>query len=158
MTSMPTDLVLTAAGTDDLDAVMAVMDAAFDPRFGEAWTRAQVSSLIVLPHTRLCLARCGGAPAGFYAARFAAGESELMLLAVDPAARRAGIGRALLDDWWRWASELGAEDYFLEMRADNAALHLYVSFGFAECGRRADYYVGKDGVKRDAITMRYCTQ
>ena len=32
----------TAALRDDLDAVMAVMDAAFGDRFGEAWTRSQL--------------------------------------------------------------------------------------------------------------------
>ena len=48
----------------------------------------------------------------------------------------------------------GAEEFFLEMRSDNDAVHLYESAGFSECGRRPHYYRGGDGVVRDAITMR----
>jgi ribosomal-protein-alanine N-acetyltransferase len=60
----------------------------------------------------------------------------------------------LMDDWMAWAKEEGAEEYFLEMRADNDAVHLYERTGFSECGRRPAYYRGGDGVVRDAITMR----
>jgi len=59
-----------------------------------------------------------------------------------------------MSDWQNWASGEGAEDYFLEMRADNDAIHLYRASGFTECGRRPAYYRGRDGVMRDAITMR----
>src|SRR3546814_9798025 len=50
--------------------------------------------------------------------------------------RGRGIGRLLIDDWRAWAAEQGAEDYFLEMRADNDAVRLYERAGFTECGRR----------------------
>ena len=88
------------------------------------------------------------------AARIAGPESELLLLAVDPVRRGSGVGAALMDDWQAWAKAAGAEDFFLEMRADNDAIHLYRSVGFSECGRRPAYYRGGDGVIRDAITMR----
>ena len=81
-------------------------------------------------------------------------ESELLLLAVDPGWRGRGVGRMLMNDWMAWAKEEGAEEYFLEMRADNDAVHLYERTGFSECGRRPSYYRGGDGVVRDAITMR----
>ena len=42
--------------TDDLDRIMAVMEAAFDPAFGEAWTRRQVGDARVLPNTHYLLA------------------------------------------------------------------------------------------------------
>lgn len=148
---------LVPATADDLDGLMAVMEAAFDSRFGEAWTRAQVASLIVLPGTRLCFAEVGGRAVGFYIARRAGPESELLLLAVNPAVRSRGIGAVLLHDWTHWGETVGVTDYFLEMRADNSARSLYEKVGFAECGRRRDYYVGKDGIKRDAVTMRRST-
>jgi [ribosomal protein S18]-alanine N-acetyltransferase len=151
----PQSLTLMTATSDNLDAMMAVMDAAFDPRFGEAWTGKQLASLMAMPGTRLCLAMQGERPVGFYAARSIAGESELMLLAVVPAVRRGGIGQRLLDDWHQWGEDRGVTEYFLEMRSDNPARHLYLRHGFLECGRRSEYYLGKDGVKRDAITMRY---
>lgn len=150
----PSSLLLTTATADDLDAIMAVMNAAFDPNYGEAWTRAQLASLFVLPRTRLCVAQRGAATAGFFAARCAGPESELLLLAVDPAQRRTGIGGHLLSNWLQWGDDNGISDYFLEMRADNPARTLYEQSGFAECGRRRDYYLGLDGIKRDAITMR----
>ena len=150
----PVPVTLIAATAGDLEAVMAVMGAAFDPRFGEAWTRAQLASLFVIPGTRVGMAWHADRVAGFYAARRAGPESELMLLAVDPAVRRAGIGRRLLGDWRLWGQGCGVIDYFLEMRADNPARHLYERGGFVECGRRREYYVGLDGIKRDAITMR----
>ncbi|WOF45479.1 GNAT family N-acetyltransferase [Sphingopyxis indica] len=133
---------------------MRVMEAAFDPAYGEAWSTAQLATLFALSTARVCLAWDGEVPCGFSAARIAGPESELLLLAVDPAWRGRGVGRRLLDDWMRWAANKGVNEYFLEMRADNEAVHLYETAGFAECGRRRQYYRGRDGVVRDAITMR----
>lgn len=143
------------AGPDDLEAIMRVMATAFDPRFGEAWTQGQMRTLFGLPGTRLCAVTLHGTVAGFYAARIAGPESELLLLAVDPAARRQSIGSNLLNHWQNWAKSAGANEYFLEMRADNPARSLYERFGFVECGRRFNYYTGQDGVLRDAVTMRH---
>lgn len=145
---------LATARVGDLAAVMRVMDAAFEPAYGEAWSGAQLLTLFALPSARICLAWDGELACGFSAARIAGPESELLLLAVDPHFRGRGIGALLMDDWRAWATEQGAEDYFLEMRADNDAVHLYESVGFSECGRRPAYYRGNDGVVRDAITMR----
>lgn len=145
---------LATARVGDLAAVMRVMDAAFDPAYGEAWSGAQLLTLFALPSSRVGLAWEDDRPCGFYAARVAGPESELLLLAVDPADRGRGIGARLMKDWQDWAGTQGADDYFLEMRADNSAVHLYTRAGFSECGRRPAYYRGGDGVLRDAITMR----
>lgn len=145
---------LATARVGDLAAAMRVMDAAFLPAYGEAWSGAQLLTLFALPSARVCLAWDGEQACGFSAARIAGPESELLLLAVDPLFRGRGIGALLMDDWQNWAAEQGADDYFLEMRADNDAVHLYGQAGFSECGRRPAYYRGNDGVVRDAITMR----
>jgi ribosomal-protein-alanine N-acetyltransferase len=142
------------ARVSDIGAVMDVMEAAFDPAYGEAWSAAQLLTLFALPSARVCLAREGDRPCGFSAARVAGPESELLLLAVNPLWRGRGVGRRLIDDWQAWAAREGAEDYFLEMRADNSAARLYREAGFSECGRRPACYRGGDGVIRDAITMR----
>jgi len=146
---------LERARVGDVAAVMRVMEAAFDPAYGEAWSTAQLLTLFALPSARVVIAWDGEAPCGFSAVRIAGPESELLLLAVDPARRGQGIGRRLLADWQGWAAAEGAQDFFLEMRADNDAIHLYRRAGFAECGRRAAYYRGGDGKMRDAITMRW---
>ena len=145
---------LATARVGDLSAAMRVMEAAFDPAYGEAWSTAQLLTLFALPSARVSLAWDGDTACGFSAARMAGPESELLLLAVDPGWRGRGVGRMLMDDWMAWAKEEGAEEYFLEMRADNDAVHLYERTGFSECGRRPSYYRGGDGVVRDAITMR----
>lgn len=145
---------IASARVGDIAAAMRVMEAAFDPAYGEAWSAAQLLTLFALPSARVAIAWNGERACGFSAARMAGPESELLLLAVDPADRGRGVAKSLMDDWLAWAREQGAEDYFLEMRADNDAIHLYERAGFSECGRRAAYYRGQDGVIRDAITMR----
>ena len=72
--------------SDDLDRIMAVMDAAFDPAWGEAWNRRQVSDSLAFPHTHFRLLGADGLPpaagtpaAGFTLVRAAPGEEELLL-------------------------------------------------------------------------------
>jgi len=45
---------------DDIDRIMAVMEAAFDPAYGEAWNRRQVSDALLLPNTHYLLAAADG--------------------------------------------------------------------------------------------------
>lgn len=146
--------------TDDLDRIMAVMDAAFDPAHGEAWSRRQVGDALLLPHTYYLLAAPnGGLPkdgepaAGFVLSRGAADEEELLLIGVAPLFRRKGIGSALLERFIAEASARGAKRLFLEMRAGNAAETLYRRHGFASVGRRRAYYRRGTGAPLDAITF-----
>ncbi len=79
-------------------------------------------------------------PAGFLLGRVAAGEAEVLTLAVDPARRRQGLGRALLARFLGVAASRAAGRVFLEAAADNAAARmLYATAGFAEVGRRRGY-------------------
>ena len=49
---------------DDIDRIMAVMVAAFDPAFGEAWNRRQVEDALLLGNCHyLLIAENGEAPA-----------------------------------------------------------------------------------------------
>jgi len=139
----------------DLDEVMATMELAFDPVFGEAWTRAQCVGILCLDGVWLTLARVGGAPAGFALARVVADEAELLLLAVRPGWRGAGVGGALLHSVEARAHALGAARLHLEMREDNPAGALYARHGFAQVGRRSRYYRGRDGRAYDAITLSH---
>lgn len=144
-----------SAYVTDIPAIMRVMDAAFDPAYGEAWTSAQVMTLFALPSARVATISVAGKVSGFYATRIAGPESELLLIAVHPEKRGLGLGHLLMDDWKSWAEIQGVEELFLEVRSDNPALTMYNAAGFSECGRRPGYYRGLGGVLRDAITMRY---
>lgn len=148
--------------TDDLDRIMAVMDAAFDPAWGEAWSRRQVSDSLAFSNTHYSLVDAlgqdlvDGTPAsGFTLVRAAPGEEELLLIAVLPEARGHGVGEALLRRAVDDARARGAERLFLEMRSNNPANRLYLRFGFEPIGRRNDYYHARDGSKLDAITFAY---
>ena len=150
----------TAPVMDDLDAVMQVMDAAFDPAFGEAWTRKQVSDALTMPNTYLILADSAGNPpadpsltAGFAMSRGAVGEEELLLFAVMPSARRRGVGLALLETLARQARERKVRRLFLEMRDGNPAEKLYRQYGFTVVGRRRGYYRKSRLGPIDAITF-----
>ena len=150
----------TAPVMDDLDAVMQVMDAAFDPAFGEAWTRKQVSDTLIMPNTFLILADSAGTPpadpsrtAGFALSRGAVGEEELLLVAVMPSARRRGVGRALLETLADHARTRDVRRLFLEMRDGNPAEKLYRRLGFTVVGRRKGYYRKSRLGPIDAITF-----
>lgn len=136
---------------------MQVMNAAFDDRFGEAWTRSQCAGILPMPGVKLLLARAeDDAPAGFSLSRTIAGESELLLLAVAPHFRRRGIGRMLLDHFMEQAREHGSSRVHLEVREGNPAVMMYRAVGFSSIGRRRKYYRGRTGGEFDALTLS-CT-
>lgn len=142
-----------------LEAAMAVMEAAFDPRWGEAWTRDQLRDSLAMPSTFLMLADtrgtliCEGPAAGFVLSRQALDEEELLLLAVRPRERGRGLGAALVELYFAAAARRGVNRIFLEMRANNPAHSLYRRCGFEPIGVRPRYYRATDGQAIDAITF-----
>jgi [ribosomal protein S18]-alanine N-acetyltransferase len=82
-----------------------------------------------------------GSIAGILVGRVAADEFEILNLAVATAWRRRGAGAGLVHAALERARSAGAKQVYLEVRASNrAAISLYESIGFRECGRRASYY------------------
>ena len=76
-------------------------------------------------------------------------DGEILLVGVDPACRRQGIGREIVKELLALAEPGG--QVFLEVRESNtAARKLYASLGFTELIRRKDYY--KDPAE-DAVIM-----
>lgn len=138
---------------DDLDRIMGVMQAAFDPAYGEAWTRRQVEDALVLGNCHYCLAQSGGEAAGFYLSRHGYEEEELLLIAVHPRCRGRGFGQQLLDDLAQQAALRGARRLLLEMRRNNPAETLYRRNGFVPIGERLNYYRTPSGERLDAITF-----
>ncbi|MDO9709844.1 GNAT family N-acetyltransferase [Paracraurococcus lichenis] len=127
-------------------AALAVLHAAAFPR-EEAWGADAIRLMLEMPGA-YGLWRPGE---GFILARAAAGEAEILTLAVHPAARRRGLGAGLLAGALAAAAARGAEAMFLEVAAGNAAaLALYEGLGFARVGLRRRYYA--DG--SDALVLR----
>ncbi|NUQ17794.1 MAG: GNAT family N-acetyltransferase [Sphingomonas sp.] len=142
---------------DQLDAVMKVMDAAFGDKFGEAWTRSQLSGILPMAGVSLTLAveRASDSAVGFSLCRTVADESELLLIAVLPGEQRRGVGTLLLDDFLGRAREQGASRVHLEVRDGNPAIGMYRGAGFSPVGRRRNYYHSTSGKRYDAITLAY---
>lgn len=145
---------------DDIDRIMSVMTQAFDPYWGEAWTRRQIEDALTLPTTGYVLAgRDGGWPgtdedaAAFALTRQAVDEAELLLIAVAPDARGRGLGRAVLEQVIAETRARGGAKLFLEMRHNNPAEQLYRALGFEPVGRRPNYYRLADGTRLDAVTF-----
>jgi ribosomal-protein-alanine N-acetyltransferase len=137
----------------DLDAVDALMIAAFDAEYGEAWTRAQLDSVMAMPGVWLTLARDGRRVVGFSLHRIILDEAELLLLAITPDMRRRGIARGLIERGCSEARSTGARRLHLEVREGNPATALYEAAGFAPAGRRREYYRGVNGHISDALTL-----
>lgn len=92
--------------------------------------------------------------AGFLLGRAVAGEAELLTLAVAPEARRRGLGRKLVARFLYQARLRGAVTAFLEVADTNTgARALYAASGFAESGRRKEYYRDGNGAAVDAVVM-----
>ena len=149
-------IAIEPADARDIAAMLEIMAAAFEARFGEAWSGPQLLGSLGLPGTWVRIARdAGSAPVGFVLTRHVADEAELLLVAVVPAQRGHGLGRRLITDAAALAYQRGAARLFLEVRAGNdAAVALYRVTGFSVVGRRANYYAGAHGERFDAITMR----
>lgn len=147
-----TALTIREATPDEVSEVVDLMRRAFDPRFGEAWNLSQLAGVLAMPGARLSAARRRGRLLGFALMRTILDETELMLIAVEPTARRAGIAAALMTDVETAARAAGVTTLHLEVRRGNEATLLYRARGFAKAGHRPSYYRGPTGEVFDAET------
>lgn len=145
---------LRTGATPDLPLIETLMAQAFDPRFGEAWTRGQCLGIMSLPGVWLTIASIHDQPAGFALARLTVDEVELLLLATTPALRRRGVAAALLRSVIGDARDKKAIALHLEVRDGNEAIKLYNGAGFIKVGQRRAYYRGSAGLVSDAFTYR----
>ncbi len=99
--------------------------------------------------------REAGAAMGFVLAQRAAGEAEILTIAVAPDGRRHGMGWRLMGAVIRHLRAEGADVLFLEVDETNAAaIALYRKLGFCEVARRDRYYGDRNAAKSAALVMR----
>lgn len=121
----------------DLDRIAQVEASSF----AQPWRRRTFESLLGRPSVDVVVAESDGRVDGYAVVRSTVGESELANLAVSPARRGAGLGRALLREAVEAARSRGATWIFLAVRASNAgAARLYRRCGFQEIGAQTSYY------------------
>lgn len=122
---------------------LAAMGAIHAACFARPWDEEAFARLLA-ERVNLGLVASRGseaAPQGLLVARTAAGEAELLTLAVLPSARGGGLGRALLTAAAAWCRSAGAASLYLEVEQGNhAAFQLYRSFGAILVGNRPRYY------------------
>lgn len=143
---MASDAAIEEAKPDAAAALAALAAECGVP----GWSEASIASTLRDAGARALVARgAAGALRGLVLVRQVADEIEILLVAVEHAARRRGIARALVTAVL--AAARGARMAFLEVRASNvAAIALYAGLGFVATGRRPRYYENGE----DALSMR----
>ena len=137
--------MIEAATAAHAEALAEIHAASFPPR--ERWG-PDAMALQLLQHGSFGLVDGRGA---MLLARAVADEAEILTLAVIPALRRLGLGRALLAQAAAQAQAAGAGVLFLEVSTENRpGCALYASCGFVQVSLRRAYYPGGG----DALVMR----
>ena len=144
---------LLIATPEHSDVITALHRAAFET----GWSETSINQLLEADTAVAFLASVDQAfrPVGFVIGRLLADEAEIITVGVAPAARRRGIGHALLGGFMRAVALAGAQRVVFEVAVDNqAALQLYASRGFQTIGQRPSYYEAKSGgAATDALIL-----
>lgn len=130
----------------DLPGVLAIERMSFASPWTDANFRYEIEEN---PMAWNVVARADGGVVAFACAHVVADELMINDLAVDPAARRRGIGSRLLRHLIEGARIRGCRRASLEVRPSNEpARALYAAFGFEVVGRRRGYYAdtGEDAI------------
>jgi len=139
-----TEPTFAEARPRDAAAIAAIHAVSFQRGWGEEEvSRLLIDRAVVAHYAKIGGAKVAGALVGFILSRMAAGEAEILSVAIAPAQRRRGMARPLLDLHLRRLAGLGTEAVFLEVDEHNApARRLYQRANFYEVGRRQGYYEG----------------
>ena len=144
---MPTDVPypIRPVTTADLGAIAEIERAVFS----DPWPASAFRSL--LGPFAWVAADARDAPAGYVFAHHTLDEGEILNLAVHPAHRRAGVGRALMEHVFDELGRNGVARVFLEVRESNQAGRVfYERLGFTPVGRRRGYYARP---REDALVL-----
>ena len=136
-----------AMQVEDLPAVLAIEAQSFPVPWTEQMFRAELARDFACCR----VIREGGLTVAYAVFWITTDELNLHILAVAPAERGRGLGRALMDAMHVEAATRGAATALLEVRVGNAsAVGLYEACGYAVIGRRRGYYQDNG---EDALVM-----
>lgn len=142
--------MIEAATAEQADVLASLHARAFP----KPWSAPEIAKLMDNAAVFAIVSRSESELQGFALAWAAAGDAELLTVAVVPEARRRGVGAALVTSAGVAALVRGAASMHLEVADDNAAARsLYTKLGYEEAGRRHAYYAGEGG-SVDAVVMR----
>jgi ribosomal-protein-alanine N-acetyltransferase len=141
----PQELDFVRLGKNDLDELMALERECFSA----PWGREQYALGLEKGAFHVFGLKREGRLAAYASFLAAAGEMEVLNIAVIPEYRRMGLARRLLGLVLGISRALGAKKAFLEVREGNrAARALYEGAGFEQVGLRKGYYpdTGEDAL------------
>ena len=143
-------LQLRPANANDPAALAALELEVFGDSNHTPWSENLFADDLALPGHIWWVAHDEGSIVGYAGGVVAGGEIQVDNVAVAPSRRREGIAARLLARVTYDAQMLGATTSVLEVDVDNAAAQaLYAGLGYAEVGRRPNYY----GQGHDALIM-----
>ena len=120
--------------------------------FSDPWSENSVASELKNKLALWLVAEEEGTVAGYIGSQTCGDESDVMNVAVHPDFRRRGIAEALVNSLVTELNAIGSRCLTLEVRVSNVpAVSLYEKLGFAEIGRRKNYYRNP---REDALILR----
>ena len=120
--------------------------------FSDPWSEKSVASELDNKLAFWLVATEGDTVAGYIGSQTVMDETDMMNVAVHPDFRRRGIAEALVNALVEQLKTMGSHCLTLEVRASNApAIALYEKLGFAQIGRRKNYYRNP---REDALILR----
>lgn len=146
---MISPLQVELASRADAAAISLLSGTAIEHGLRQTWTPRRVLASIARAETNVAVARDEGRLLGFGIMDYGEAHAHLALLAVGAAARRRGVGTALLA--WLEASALtaGITTVRAEVRWTNGeARAFYGARGYRELDRLAGYYQGREDAVR----------
>ena len=120
--------------------------------FSDPWSERSIASELNNPLSLWLVATERDIVAGYVGSQTVLDETDMMNIAVHPDFRRTGVAEALINALIAELQNLGSKCLTLEVRASNEpARKLYEKLGFAQVGRRPNYYRNP---REDACILR----
>ena len=142
---------LSEAGPRDAGAISALHGVCFR----RGWSEDEVERLLLDASVVAHRALIGRQLVGFILSRMAAGEAEILSVAIAPRCRGRGLAAKLLMWHLRRLAGMAISAVFLEVEDGNRpALRLYDRAGFRQVGRRPGYYQQASGAPTAALVLR----
>ena len=141
------DFSVRRATKTDIDDIAYIEEECFST----PWSRKSIAESMSHEPWSFFVAVCDRKIVGYGGVYLILDEGQISNIAVLPAFRGKGIGRAILDEIGSYCRSMECEKITLELRKSNSvAGALYKSYGFVAVGERPNFY---SNPVEDAILM-----
>ena len=144
-----TAMALRPMGVGDVDAVVRMEQQVYP----HPWTRGNFVDALTAGYHAQCLHQ-DNALCGYVVAMAGVQEAHLLNITIERQHQGRGLGRVLWLHLCQWASTVGAQRIWLEVRRSNeVARSIYTHWGFETVGERKNDYPAGRGAREDALVM-----